>query len=164
MESQKPEFKTPSPEVEALPVERGAGEGAEGRPSAGGAPKVKCEEFEYRSNIRTPGRTLYVLIDTSKWEIVRPTRKERSKTGAHGKDVYCLSEEMWSRVVVVRLARSNSGKLKYWAGSDNPQLRDTVAKELEEVLRTASSFEDMVETVEKYVEAKYLASIFGQGG
>jgi hypothetical protein len=38
MESQKPEVKTPIPEVEALPVERGAGEGAVGSPTAGGAP------------------------------------------------------------------------------------------------------------------------------
>jgi hypothetical protein len=40
MAEEKAQVPTPSPEVEALPVERGAGEGAEGRPSAGGAPTV----------------------------------------------------------------------------------------------------------------------------
>jgi hypothetical protein len=164
MESQKPEFKTPSPEVEPAPRAGGLGAGAEGRPSAGGAPTVRCVEYEYRSNIKMPGRTLYVLIDTSKWEIVRPTRKERSKTGAHGKDVYCLDEATWSRVVVVALKRSNSGKLEYWAGSDNPQLRDTVAKEIEELLATCGGFEDMEETVRQYVKARYLASTFERGG
>jgi hypothetical protein len=164
MESQKPEVKTPTPEVEALPVERGAGEGAEGRPSAGGAPTVRCVEYDYRHTLKTGARTQYYLIDTREWKILEPTRRERSRTGAHGEDVYCLSEEVWSRVVVIGLERSNSGKLKYWAGSDNPQLRDTVAKEIEELLALCGEFWEMEETVEKYVEAKRLASSFGRGG
>ena len=123
--------------------------------SAGGAPKVKCVEYSYRRNLSMPGRTQYIVIDTSNWEIVKPTHRERSKTRAHGNDVYCLPEEFWNRVVVVRLKRSNSGKISFWAGSENPELRN-YAREIEELLALCSDFEDMVETVEKYVDVKHL--------
>ena len=164
MESRKPEVKAPTPEVEPALLSGGQGAGAAGSPAAGGAPTRVCKEFEYRRNLRMPGRTQYYLIDTGEWEIVKPTRAERSKTRAHGKDVYCLSKEVWSRVVVVCLRRSNSGKLEFWAGSDSETLRNTVAREIEELLAMCGEFEEMEETVKKYVEAKRLASIVGRGG
>jgi hypothetical protein len=52
--------------------------------------------------------TTTILILDGK--ILRPTRVERSRTGAHGVDYYCLSDDQWSRAWVVTLTESNSGK------------------------------------------------------
>ena len=117
--------------------------------------RKECRKFEYRRNIRMPGRTQYILVDPQNWEILEPVRRERSKSMAHGEDIYCLSEEVWKRVMIVKLKMSNSGRLSYWAGSDNPELEEHV-RELEELLALCSDFEDMVETVEKYVSVKRL--------
>jgi hypothetical protein len=156
MASQKPEVPTPTPTSEALPVERGAGEGAAGGPAAGGAPtaKVVCREYSYRYNIKAPGRTKHYLIDATTWEVLRPTRTERSKTGAHGEDVYCLSEEVWGRVVVVALERSNSGKLRYKVIA--PPGLEKYKEELEELLAKCGSFWEMEETIEMWAEAHHL--------
>ncbi|MCC6014100.1 MAG: hypothetical protein LM564_00155 [Desulfurococcaceae archaeon] len=139
------------PEREARPERGGPGAGAGATAPAFEAPIVKCEEYEYRYNIKMPGRTLYILIDTSKWEIVRPTRKERSKTGAHGKDVYCMEPEKWRNIIVVALERSNSGKLHYEVYTENPELEKYV-RELEYLLSRRRGFWDMEVTVESWVE------------
>jgi hypothetical protein len=146
--------------VEPAPLSGGQGAGAAGSPAAGGAPtaRVKCETYYYRRNIGMPGRTLYILIDTGTWQVLEPTRKERSKTGAHGEDVYCLSEEVWNRVVVVALERSNSGKLSYEVIA--PPGLEKYARELEELLQAASSFWEMEETVEMWVKGHRLAGVF----
>jgi hypothetical protein len=113
--------------------------------------QVVCREFEWRRNIKYPGRTLYILIDTGTFEILEPTRIERSRTGAHGVDIYCQPKEKWDRIVVVGLYQSNSGKLSY-------EIRGSqqVKQELEELLMLARDFEDMVDIVHKYVRAKAL--------
>ena len=116
------------------------------------APSIVCKEFEYRRNIKFPGRTQYVLIDTETFEVLEPTRVERSRTGAHGADTYCLEQQRWSGVAVVALYRSNSGKLSY-----RVEAPEHIKRELEELLMLASDFEDMVDTVHKYVYAKRLA-------
>ena len=116
--------------------------------------RKECRKFEYRRNIRMPGRTQYILVDPQNWEILEPVRRESSKTGAHGEDIYCLDEATWSRVLVVRLARSNSGKLRYEVSS--PPGLEEYASEIEEMLMLCSDFEDMVEIVEKYVSVKRL--------
>ena len=158
--------KAETPEVKPAPRAGGLGAGAAGSPAAGGAPTRKeCREFEYRWNLRAPGRTSHILVDTREWKILEPVRRERSRTGTHGKDVYCLSEEEWNRVVVIGLERSNSGKLYYKVSVDKRGEHEKYALELVELLATCGDFEDMEETIRTWVEAKHLVSTtFGRGG
>jgi len=114
-------------------------------------PSIVCKEFEYRRNIKFPGRTQYVLIDTATWEILTPVRRERSRTKAHGADIYCLPPEKWNEIVIVGLYRSNSGKLSY-----RVEAPEQMKQDLQELLALASDFEDMVDIVHKYVQAKRL--------
>jgi hypothetical protein len=73
-----------------------------------GVSQLECREFEYRQTIRTGATTLYILVLDG--EILRPARRRRSRSGAHGEDVYCLEPQKWSRVWVVGLYQSNSGR------------------------------------------------------
>jgi len=123
----------------------------EGRPSAGGAlTKVVCKKFYYRRNINTWGKTQYYIIDPQKWEILEPVRRERSRTGAHGEDVYCLSEEVWNRVIIIKLERSNSGKLRYEVSSPQEYWWNKIM--LESVLMLAEDFYGMEEEIREYVK------------
>jgi len=115
------------------------------------APSILCRKFEYRNNIKFPGRTEHILVDTATWEILKPTRIERSRTRAHGADIYCLEQQRWSRVAVIALYRSNTGKLRWYI-----EAPEQIKRDLEELLMLASDFEDMVDTVHKYVQAKRL--------
>jgi len=140
-----------APEEGALPERGGPGEGAAGSPVASEAPKVKCVEYDYRHTIKTGARTKYYVIRTDTWEILEPTRKERSRRGAHGKDVYCMEPEKWRNIIVVALERSNSGKLHYEVYTENPELEKYVC-ELEYLLSRRRGFWDMEVTVESWVE------------
>jgi hypothetical protein len=122
---------------------------------AGETMKVVCREFAYRQTIKTGARTQHYLIDASTWEIIKPTRKVRSRTGAHGEDVYCLPQEAWNNVIIVSLERSNSGKLYYDIVASQSLAREV--SELRELLYYASDFSEMVETVHEYVKAKKLS-------
>ena len=114
-------------------------------------PSKICRKFEYRNNIKFPGRTEHILVDTATWEILEPTRVERSKSKAHGTDIYCLPQEKWNEIAVIALYRSNSGKLRWYI-----EAPEQIKRDLEELLMLASDFEDMVDTVHKYVQAKRL--------
>jgi len=118
-------------------------------------PAPKCQKFGYRYTSRTGARTQYYLIDADTWVVLEPTRRESSKAGARGSDVYCLSEDKWNRVIVVKLERSNSGKLSYEVIA--PPGLEKYARELEEILATCGDFREMEETVERYVEARRLS-------
>ena len=149
------------PQEETLPVERGAGEGAGAELPAGGAPtKVVCKDYAYRRNIWTAGRTQYIVIDTNSWEILEPTRRERSRSKAHGVDIYCLDEETWGRVIVVKLERSNSGKLRYNITTYSEKVI-RYAVDLEIFLARSKDFEHMKEIVSKYVEIQRLLNVSG---
>ena len=137
----------------ARPEAGGPGAGAAGSPVALEVPRVKCEELYYRHNIKAAGRTRYIVIDTGRWEILKPTRVERSRTGAHGVDIYCLEESAWDMTMVVRLERSNSGKLRY--GVEIPHAEyERYRLELEALLALATSFSEMEETIAKYVSMR----------
>lgn len=114
-------------------------------------PSKICRKFEYRHNIKFPGRTLYILVDTETFEVLKPTRIERSRTKAHGADIYCLEQQRWSSVSVIALYRSNTGKLSW-----HIEAPEHIKRDLEELLMLASDFEDMVDVVHKYVQAKRL--------
>jgi hypothetical protein len=86
---------------------------------------VICKGFEYRYTLNTRALTVSIVVVDGK--VLRPTRSERSRTGAHGTDYYCLSEEEWSRTWTITLIQSNSGK-RYVDFSDNvpPNIREIV--------------------------------------
>jgi hypothetical protein len=67
-----------------------------------------CKGFEYRSTLNTRALTVSIVVLDGK--VLRPTRSERSRTGAHGVDYYCLEESEWSRAWIIELRESNSGK------------------------------------------------------
>jgi hypothetical protein len=135
--------------VEPSPTTRGLGEGAAGGPAAGGAP-TKCVELYYRRNIKMPGRTQYYVIRVDTWEIVEPTRVERSRTKAHGRDIYCLPKEVWDKTITVLLEQSNSGKLHFEVLIPHAEF-EKYKQELEYILARRRGFWDMEVAVEAWV-------------
>ena len=149
------QVKNEAPDQKPSPTSGGLGAGVAGSPAAGGAPtrkeRVICREYAYRYTIKTGARTQFILVDPATWTILKPSRLERSRTGAHGWDIYCLPEKLWSRIIVVELKRSNSGKLRYKVMG-----LEEYASEIKEMLMLCSDFSEMKETVEKYVSVKRL--------
>jgi hypothetical protein len=74
-----------------------------------------CREFEFR---RTGMGGLSLAIVVLDGKVLLPLRSQRSRSGSHGIDVYCLSHSEWQRAWVIRLEQSNSGK-RYVDFSDN---------------------------------------------
>ncbi|MEM4815840.1 MAG: hypothetical protein QXR23_08900 [Ignisphaera sp.] len=64
---------------------------------------------DYRNNIKMPGRTLSIVVN-DRGEKLEPVRRIRSRTGAHGEDIYVIYEPVY----ILRYNRSNSGKVR-WA-------------------------------------------------
>jgi hypothetical protein len=110
--------------------------------------KTVCREFVYRNNIKGRGKTEYILFDTVVYQIVRPSRIERSRTGAHGFDIYCLPEETWKDIAVVRVEESTSGKLSFDIQSSVP------LEDLRELLSSTSSFNEMIQRIHTYLHLK----------
>jgi hypothetical protein len=155
-----PGSKDRTPETEPAPTAGGLGAGAGAVAPAGGAPeKVVCKDYAYRYNIKTAGRTQYFLVDTISWKILEPTRRERSRTGAHGRDVYCLPESAWEGVLVVKLERSNSGKLSYNVITYSEKVMK-YAVDLEMFLARGKDFDHMVAIIVKYVEIERLLNVW----
>jgi hypothetical protein len=62
-------------------------------------------KMEYR-NTRMGGMTVSIAICPKCRKVIEPSRKERSKTGTHGKDYYAHEHEL----SFITLIQSNSGK------------------------------------------------------
>jgi hypothetical protein len=107
-----------------------------------------CRFFPFRRNVRGWGRTEYIVFSTVTYEQIRPVKIQRSKTGAHGFDIYCLSESEWKNTAIIRLEVSNTGKLSYSIQSP-VRLSD-----LEEQLMRASSFNHMKNIISNYLASK----------
>jgi len=114
---------------------------------------TKCVEFSFRYTLKTGARTQYIVIDAEKWEILKPTRKERSRTGAHGKDVYCLTPEEWNKTITVVLVRSNSGKLYFDVAIPRAEY-EKYRNEILDLLSASADLEEMVQTIDLYVRAR----------
>ncbi|MEM4952204.1 MAG: hypothetical protein QXV81_08090 [Ignisphaera sp.] len=69
--------------------------------------KVVLREY-YRRNINTPGLSLS-FVATLEGKLLRPVEEIRSRTGAHGDDVYLIDPPVY----VLRYERSNSGKVRW---------------------------------------------------
>ena len=114
---------------------------------------TKCAEFSFRHTLKTSARTQYIVIDAEKWEILKPTRKERSRTGAHGKDVYCLTPEEWNKTITVVLVRSNSGKLYFDVAIPRAEY-EKYRNEILDLLSASADLEEMIDLVQTYVRAR----------
>ena len=114
---------------------------------------TKCVEFSFRYTLKTGARTQYIVIDAEKWEILKPTRKERSRTGAHGKDVYCLTPEEWNKTITVVLVRSNSGKLYFDVAIPRAEY-EKYRNEILDLLSASADLEEMIDLVQTYVRAR----------
>jgi len=69
-----------------------------------------CRNFSYRRTLKTGALTLTIVYDPIEKKILTPDRRSRSRSGAHGDDIYCLSKDQWEKVYVITLYQSNSGK------------------------------------------------------
>jgi len=69
-----------------------------------------CRNFSYRRTLKTGALTLTIVYDPVEKKILEPSRKNRSRSGAHGDDIYCLDKDLWNRVYIITLYQSNSGK------------------------------------------------------
>ncbi|MEM4846738.1 MAG: hypothetical protein QW794_03150 [Thermosphaera sp.] len=81
----------------------------EGAPEQAPERTVKVLREVYRRNIKYPGMTISIVIDEETLQQLEPVERIRSKSGAHGEDVYLVSKP----VLVLRYTRSNSGKARW---------------------------------------------------
>jgi purine nucleoside permease len=114
-------------------------------------------EFGFRYTLKTGARTQYVVIDAEKWRILKPLRRERSRTGAHGKDIYCLTPEEWNKTITVLLTRSNSGKLYYDVVVPRAEY-EKYRNELLALLDLAGDIEEMIWVIRKCVSMRKAVS------
>jgi hypothetical protein len=70
--------------------------------------KKVCKKFHYRNNAKALGLTKTVVIMNGK--VLKPSSTRRSRTGTHGEDYYCLSQEEWQKTWIVTFEQSNSGR------------------------------------------------------
>ncbi|MEM1832350.1 MAG: hypothetical protein QXJ97_12585 [Desulfurococcaceae archaeon] len=63
----------------------------------------------YRKNLKYPGLSISIVIDEETLQQLEPILQKRSKSGAHGEDIYVVSRP----VLVLRYSKSNSGKIRW---------------------------------------------------
>jgi hypothetical protein len=110
--------------------------------------KKVCKEFYYRNCIKTPAFTETVVLMDGK--VLKPSKVYRSKTGAHGTDVYCLTEEEWQRTWVIVFEQSNSGKPYVTTFNVPDNVRELVEQAwlyegatIKEIIRTVAKLQTM---------------------
>ncbi|MEM1731420.1 MAG: hypothetical protein QXY26_09890 [Ignisphaera sp.] len=69
--------------------------------------KIVLKEY-YRRNIKTAGLSLSFVV-TPEGRLLKPAKEVRSRTGAHGEDVYLIDPPVY----VLRYERSCSGKVRW---------------------------------------------------
>ena len=102
-----------------------------------------CKSFYFRET-RMGGLTRTVLVSSKDFEVIRPTRTRRSKSGTHGEDIYCVED--WSSVAILRFERSNRGRTYLYC--------DNVSKDVCDELRKIFEVTDSVEETIKYLQSK----------
>ena len=97
----------------------------------------------YRRNLKYPGLSISIVIDANTGERIMPVEEIRSRTGAHGEDIY----DIVTPVYILRYRRSNSGKAiwdiayvkpsegrvfkKVWFKDLKPKIREAIERECE---------------------------------
>ena len=117
---------------------------------------IECREFYYRRT-GMGAITEHIVIHAEKWMILKPTKIQRSRTGNHGEDIYCLSPDEWKDIIDVRLERSNSGRIYYNVIAYDEKNSDKT-EELKQLLDKCATISEMIDTVRLWVAAKGLAS------
>jgi hypothetical protein len=87
---------------------------------------TECRSFPYRYTLKTGALTLTIVINES--GVVRPARVHRSRSGAHGEDVYCLDN--WNDVWTIYLNQSNSGRRSISFSDNVPDSVKRIAEQL----------------------------------
>lgn len=72
----------------------------------------------YRRNLKHPGLTVSIVVDEETLQQLEPVEKVRSKTGAHGEDIYIIDRP----VLVLRYSKSNSGKVRWSVSEITPTI------------------------------------------
>jgi hypothetical protein len=140
---------TPTPveeerKVGALPVERGAGEGAAGSPAASEAPKVYTYVAEWRStNMGAITREIVVCMVCRR--VLEPTRRRRSRSGTHGEDYYVHEHPMISII----LEQSNSGKRYVSVPKELEKIKELVERAW---VYEDASISDIKASIEQYLK------------
>jgi hypothetical protein len=96
-----------------------------------------CKEFSYRRTLKTGALTLTIVYDPVEKKILTPDRRNRSRSGAHGDDIYCLSKDQWNKVYIITLYQSNSGKRDI-------SFSENVSQDIVEKLTIAWIYEDTI--------------------
>jgi hypothetical protein len=66
-----------------------------------------CREFYFRRT-GMGGLSLTVIVLNGK--VLAPRSVQRSRSGSHGSDIYCLTAEEWRHAWIINLEQSNSGR------------------------------------------------------
>jgi len=82
----------------------------------------------YRRNLKTAGLSLSIVVDVNGRRL-KPIREERSRTGAHGEDIYLINEPVY----ILRYNVTNSGKVSWnvvYADPNSQQISKVQFKDL----------------------------------
>ena len=118
-----------------------------------------CKRFGYRKTLKTGALTKTIVIDPINVRIIEPTYTERSKTGAHGWDLYCLDEETWKRVWIITVEVSNSGK-RYISFENIKD--ESIKRELERIWLAGAGLETLIDVALKCAEIHKTANEIAQ--
>ncbi|MEM4060264.1 MAG: hypothetical protein QXK11_07115 [Pyrobaculum sp.] len=83
----------------------------------------------YRKNIKYPGETVSFVIEADGARILKPVEKKRSKTGAHGYDIYTVERPVY----VITYEKSNSGRVSWSAKYYDPATEESREVSLKEL-------------------------------
>ena len=116
-------YKDVTPEVKPSPTSGGLGEGAEGRPSAGGAPTRYVYTAEWRRT-EMGAITEEIVVCLVCKRVLEPSRRRRTMSGTHGEDYYVHEHPMTSIV----LEESNSGRRKVVVPRELEEIKDLIER------------------------------------
>ncbi|MEM1699712.1 MAG: hypothetical protein QXD83_07535 [Sulfolobales archaeon] len=83
----------------------------------------------YRKNIKYPGGTVSFVIEADGARILKPVEKKRSRTGAHGYDIYTVDKPVY----VIIYEKSNSGRVTWYAEYYDPATEESKEVTLKEL-------------------------------
>ena len=109
-----------------------------------------CREFYFRSCIKYDGYDQTFVIVNG--DLLRPSHSRRSKSGAHGEDVYCIEEDSWRKAWILSLGKTNSGR-RYASFENVPEVVAEVLHQAwekegasaDEIVRAAIKFYRMLQ-------------------
>ncbi|MEM2499968.1 MAG: hypothetical protein QXU30_07465 [Sulfolobales archaeon] len=83
----------------------------------------------YRKNIKYPGETVSFVIEADTAMLLKPVEKKRSRSGAHGYDIYAVDKPVY----VITYEKSNSGRVSWSAEYYDPATNERKEATLKEL-------------------------------